>query len=239
MLKKLKNPLTRLWIEQIVKHDDREAAAELQKALVDFGQDLDVDGIVGPLTIQAIKRTNNSKLAKYILNSRQKTKPPKDAPKWVRIAYKELGVKEIPGKNKSNPRVEQYHNFVGLPWAEDDVPWCGSFMGFVMMKAGFKLPEHPYRALDWLNWGQETPANIPSYGAVAVKKRKGGGHVTLVVGISVDGNHVFCLGGNQNDAVTIAKYATTSFVSYRMPEGTRLNTNIPIMDHAPVVLSEA
>ena len=211
----LKNPITRLYVEELIECEDKDEARELQRALVGLGQRIMVDGDIGPITVAAIKRVNNKALARAILDAREHKKiVPTDRPPWIDAAYHELGIKECRGKGCSNPRVEQYHDAVGIAWAEDDVPWCGSFVGFCVLKAGLGLPEHPYRALSWLDWGRS--AHKPVYGAVAVKRRKGGGHVTFVVGQSADGRYLYCLGGNQNDAVNIARYRKEVFVDFRI-----------------------
>jgi uncharacterized protein (TIGR02594 family) len=232
----LKNPLTRVWVETIIQNNDKDTAKKLQRVLVDMGQNISTDGIIGPLTIEAIKNIDNKRMAELFIKKESVIAPNNKMPSWVKIAIEELGVKEAPGKRRSNPRVEQYHDTVGIPWAKDDIPWCGSFVGFVMKKAGFQLSKYPYRALDWLNWGRSVSS--PAYGAVAVKKRKGGGHVTIVVGISRDKKFIYGLGGNQNNAVTIAKYPVSVFKDFRIPDGTKPIYQIPIMNSPNEIVTE-
>ena len=210
---KLKNSLMRLYVEEALKCGDKETIKGIQRALRDMGKHLDVDGEIGPITIAAIKSVDNDELGKNILQSKTNPTIP-GMPAWIKIAIGELGVKEVRGEG-SNPRVETYHDVVGIAWAKDEVPWCGSFVGFCMLKAGYKLPEHPYRALSWLDYG--VSAHVPVFGAIAVKKRKGGGHVTFVVGRK--GDYLYCLGGNQHDAVNVAVYHISVFEDFRIPEG--------------------
>lgn len=217
IIDKIKNPITKLIIWDIVSTNNRKLAKVIQKALKNLGQNLEVDGDIGPITARAINSVNNKKLAREVLTILAGPKAlPKNGkiPKWVEVAIGELGVKEIPGKAKSNPRVEQYHDAVGLPWAEDDVPWCGSFVGFCFLAAGYDIPETAARALSWLKFG--VSAGKPVFGAVAVKKRRGGGHVTIVVG--KDGPWLYCIGGNQHDMVCVSKYHESVFIDYRIPE---------------------
>lgn len=211
----LGNPIMRLYIEELIECDDEHEIKEIQRALVNLGKDIMVDGEFGPITARAIKSVNNKRLAQEILDRR--IHPPADAPPWIAIALKELGTKEIPGKGGSNPRIEQYHDAVGLPWAKDDVPWCGAFVGFCMLKAGYDIPKTAARALSWMGWGFS--ADEPVFGAIAIKKRKGGGHVTFVVGR--EGDTLYCLGGNQHDAVNIARYPVGAFKDFRIPKGYR------------------
>lgn len=136
-------------------------------------------------------------------------------PAYLTIARGELGVKEIKGK-KHNKRVLKYHSVSG-GFATDEVPWCGSFVNWVMKEAGYETVSYPARALSWINFGYS--AHKPVLGAIAVKSRKGGGHVCFVVGISKKGKYIYCLGGNQGDAVTVRKYRATAFKDFRLPIG--------------------
>lgn len=135
-------------------------------------------------------------------------------PKWITLARKELGVHEVAGK-KTNKIIDNYHKSTGMLNWHDDIPWCGSFVNYIMKKAGYDTPKKPYRALSWLKFGKSS--GYPVLGAIAVKKRRGGGHVTFVVGISNDGRYIHCLGGNQNDSVKISTYKTNAFTDFRVP----------------------
>jgi uncharacterized protein (TIGR02594 family) len=70
-------------------------------------------------------------------------------------------------------------------------------------------------ALDWSDWGTKLAG--PAVGAFAPRKRKGGGHIVIVVGRDQDGN-LMCLGGNQSDAVNITPFEATRPVSFRWPK---------------------
>jgi len=150
-----------------------------------------VDGIMGPETRDAINRLK--------------------LPDWMKIGLNELGTKEIHGK-KHNPRVIFYHSFTG-EYSTDEIPWCGSFIAMCMRKSGIEPPKLAERALSWLNFGKSS--DRPKIGAVAVKGRKGGGHVGIVV--SIDGDYLYLLGGNQGDEVNIRKYRIDAFIDFRIP----------------------
>lgn len=146
--------------------------------------------------------------------------------KWVEIARKEIGVKEIKGR-KHNPRILEYWNtaFSAIgqkPWYRDDeTPWCGGFIGYVMAEAGLKhhIPKMFPRAAEWLNVG--TYLHKPAYGCIVVFSRRGGGHVGIVVGQDKYGN-LMVLGGNQGDMVSIKPFAKWRVTGYRWC-GTMLN----------------
>jgi hypothetical protein len=74
------------------------------------------------------------------------------------------------------------------------------------------LGTNPYWARNWLLFGQDVK---PVTGAVLVFERGSGGHVGCAVG--QDDSHFFVLGGNQSDAVTIARIAKSRLLGARWP----------------------
>ena len=134
------------------------------------------------------------------------------APDYVKIALKEVGIYEIPGKLHS-ARVLEYQSTTYGKYSDDETPWCGAFVSWVMKQAGInhglKTPE---RAKEWSNFGYAV--NEPSLGSIAVKSRVGGGHVCIVIGKQKDGK-LLCVGGNQNNEVNIHAYDKTVFESFR------------------------
>ncbi len=253
MIKDLKNPGSRVIIRLLQDTKGKEGIMIVQEALNRMGKNLLVDGIFGPVTTYAIKSVNNRLMHEEIEkllypelfetesdpfadNTTDETEDSDDIPLWVKIAYQELGTKEIIGVG-SNSRIMQYHSVAGGAGWTDDVPWCGSFLAFVITKAGLTPPKYPARALSWLKFG--VSSYIPVYGSIAVKKRRGGGHATLVVGRSKGGKYLYCLGGNQNDAVNIKKYPTSVFFDFRVPYGYMATKELPVMKGGDVVISEA
>jgi hypothetical protein len=53
---------------------------------------------------------------------------------WMRIAEKELGIKERP-KSAHEPRIIEYHSTTGR-FKDDETPWCSSFVNWVLAKLG-------------------------------------------------------------------------------------------------------
>ena len=97
-------------------------------------------------------------------------------------------------------------------------PWCGDFVETCIRMA---LPDEPmlgalgantYWARNWLLFGQ---AVQPITGAVLIFERGAGGHVGFNVG--QDDTHFYLLGGNQSDAVTIARIAKSRLLGARWP----------------------
>jgi len=133
-------------------------------------------------------------------------------PEYVKMVLKEIGIYEIVGKLHSQ-RVLEYQATTNGKYTDDETPWCGAFISWVMKQAGIahgiKVPE---RAKEWINFGYAV--NEPTIGSIAVKSRLGGGHVCIVVGKRKDGK-LLCVGGNQNNEVNIAVYDKSVFESFR------------------------
>ena len=143
---------------------------------------------------------------------------PRVAP-WMKTAMNEIGQKEIPGPKKANPRILEYHEASRAGWIKDDseegCAWCASFVSWVMKQNDYSLPLKAYKAKSWKNFGK--PIAKPIFGAIGVKSRKGGGHVAFVVGQSREGNHLYMLGGNQDDEVNIVNYKRDVWDKFVIP----------------------
>jgi len=146
---------------------------------------------------------------------------------WVAEARSWIGEKEIKGI-KHNPRIVGIWAAIGVPWfSDDETPWCASALTLWLkrgreqaLRLGLPIalptPAKPAAALSYLPYG--TALSRPAYGAIAVKKRKGGGHVGIVVGRYADGR-LAVLGANQDDQVKISPYRESDFVTFRWPTG--------------------
>jgi uncharacterized protein (TIGR02594 family) len=140
---------------------------------------------------------------------------------WMQHAIAELGVTRIPGPD-NNSRIMEYARFVGLQatWNnfDEDVPWQGLFVNFVLKKAGYdQFPSSPLAARAWKEWGVEL--DKPKFGALAVFWRISPASPTGLVGFVVeeDESSISILSGNQNDAVGIAKVPRSQLLGLRMP----------------------
>jgi uncharacterized protein (TIGR02594 family) len=135
---------------------------------------------------------------------------------WLEIAKKEIGVKEVPGSG-NNDRILQYHRATSLKATQDSVPWCSSFVCWVMERAGY-VSTRSARARSWEHWGEALTE--PKEGAIAVLWRKnpqsGAGHVGWYCG-EKDGK-IKLLGGNQNNSVNYSWYPKERVLSYRWPD---------------------
>ena len=174
---------------------DKNSVKTLQNYLLQMGAVLPkfgIDGDLGKETKEAIDSLN--------------------IPEYVKIALKEVGVKEIAG-GVHNLRVLEYQATTSGKYTDDETPWCGAFISWVMKQAGIKHNiKIPERAKEWANFGYKV--DEPELGSIAIKSRVGGGHVCIVVGQRADGK-LYCIGGNQNNQVNIAVYAKEVFETFR------------------------
>jgi uncharacterized protein (TIGR02594 family) len=134
-------------------------------------------------------------------------------PHWMPIAWRELGTHEVVGP-AVNPRIVDYHQATTLKATDDEVPWCSAFACWVMREAHVPTPRSAAARL-WLPWGQTADER---YGAIAVLKRGNNptqGHVGLL--IDADGASVWLLGGNQGDAVSVARFDRSRLLGLRWP----------------------
>lgn len=130
---------------------------------------------------------------------------------WIVEATKHIGLKEIPGP-KHNQTILQWVKNLGGWFTDDETPWCGTFIAQCLKEAGRGVPKHWYRALAYETYG--TRLAKPAYGCIGVMARKGGGHVTFIVGETKDGKYLVGLGGNQSNAVNLMKFEKSRFTAF-------------------------
>lgn len=119
---------------------------------------------------------------------------------------------------KNNPIVVSMFALSGHPEVKtDSTPWCAAFVGYCLKKAGLKNTGTLW-ALHYAKYGVKL--REPVVGAIATKKRNGGGHVFFVV--DFDDDYVWGLGGNQGDRVSVVRYRRSEIVSFNWPDGITL-----------------
>ena len=126
------------------------------------------------------------------------------SPKILVEAVKHIGVEEIVG-SKHNPVILAWAKALGLEkvYTNDEIPWCGLFVGYCAHAAGVQVVNKPLWALSWANYGNKV--DEPMLGDILTFKRDGGGHVGFYVGEDKDCFHV--LGGNQANEVCVTRIA--------------------------------
>jgi uncharacterized protein (TIGR02594 family) len=131
----------------------------------------------------------------------------------MKVAEKEIGVKERKGP-ADNPRIVEYHSVTTLRAKDDEVPWCSSFVCWVMEQYGITSSKSA-RARDWLKWG--FPLGHPIYGSIVIFDRGHGmGHVGFFLGFN--GKKLRILGGNQADAVNVQEFPPEKVLGVRWPD---------------------
>lgn len=139
-------------------------------------------------------------------------------PPWIDHAFRHVGLREIPGK-RDNPIIVKWLKELKAWWAEDDTPWCGTFIAHCLKESGLTVPKHWYRAKAYASYGTpvvKVAASIP-LGSIAVKSRRGGGHVFFPVARSQDGKTIYGLGGNQSNMVNIVAFPLSVIDDVRWP----------------------
>lgn len=136
---------------------------------------------------------------------------------WMNEATKLMGTKEIPGP-KSNPVIvdwaEKVGGFTESYYKSDDIPWCGLFVAHCINESGIDIGiKNPLSAREWNKFGIKAS---PSYGAIMVFSRNGGGHVGFYVSEDKETYHI--LGGNQSDMVNVTKLTKDRFLGARWPK---------------------
>lgn len=147
--------------------------------------------------------------------------------KLLQVAFKELGQTEIPG-SEHNPRIVAYaeqSNFPGI--RDDETPWCCIFVNFCCDELNYERSGKA-NARSWLQVGEKPtaakPGDIVIFWRESIHSWKG--HVGFYLGHSADRKKVFCIGGNQGNAVSIAAYDAGKVLGIRRV-GAEIQLEIP------------
>lgn len=205
---------------------------DIQRRLKALGHDPGpLDGVRGRLTIAAIRSFQAScglvpdglvgpKTAAKLFPERASLPAAALVPQlrpWHAEAVRLLGTREGRGK-ADNPRILRWAEALHIGFRHDATAWCGLFVAHCIAASlpDEPLPTNPLAARNWLAFGQRCE---PGMGAVLVfwrGSRTGWqGHVGFYAGEDRDAFHV--LGGNQSDAVSIARIARTRLIGARWP----------------------
>ena len=189
--------------------DQTDAIRLIQSGLDKLGHSPGaIDGKWGVRTARALKQLLSA-------NGRSAALAPPGPLPWITEAKTALGRNEARDRSWLMDWLKRDGRSLGDPSKN---PWCGDFVETCIRMA---LPDepllgalgtNPYWARNWLLFGQETK---PVTGAVLIFERGPGGHVGFAVG--QDDTHFYVLGGNQSDAVTIARIAKSRLLGARWP----------------------
>lgn len=140
---------------------------------------------------------------------------------WAKKEWS-ANIKELPGKEKNNPKIVWYHSFTTLRATDDETPWCSAFMCAAAVMGGGYPGTRSAAAISWEKYGVEIALENAQKGDILIFKRKdaqnpSARHVTFLHDVYMkDGKKVIeCLGGNQSNSVCIAKYKVEELVAVR------------------------
>jgi len=139
------------------------------------------------------------------------------APKMLVEALKHYGIMEHVGKG-SNVDITKWAKEVGVSgwYTDDDIPWCGLFVGVVAKRSGYPFSASKLLAArEWISWGTQVPKGREMLWDILVFQRPSGGHVGFYVGENDNAFLVF--GGNQSNAVGFAWIAKERLLDARRP----------------------
>ncbi|PVZ79395.1 hypothetical protein C9426_33715 [Serratia sp. S1B] len=142
---------------------------------------------------------------------------------WMKVALEEA--KRWAGKTEVIiTESVNYHQIVGVHFDSligDDKPWCASFINYCLITS---VPRYPKCISPADSLAFSTDRNnfkrisAPVFGAIAVYTRPGGGHCSLVYGLSSARNgNIIVLGGNQSDQINFVDRSTRRLVGYFVP----------------------
>lgn len=143
------------------------------------------------------------------------------APSILVEALKHVGTLEHKDA-ANNPSIIKWAEEIGGKVADvykaDSIPWCGLFMAIVVKRArGMQeVVKDPLWALNWGTYGVHAEQAKLGDILVFVRKTTTGataGHVGIYVGEDTTAYHV--LGGNQSDAVSLARVAKSRLYTIR------------------------
>ncbi len=112
----------------------------------------------------------------------------------------------------SNDLVADARKYIGTNPTGRRSLWCGAFMDKILRDTGHKGGGN--LALGYAKYGRRISG--PQVGAIAVLRRRGGGHVGVVAGIDPNGNPII-ISGNHNHTVAESVYPRHRIVAYVVP----------------------
>lgn len=187
-----------------------------------------VDGIRGRMTINAVKRFQEASglvpdgiVGPLTLGELFSSSPSVgiDSIPWFEEAKRLVGLAEDPRSGASNPDVVALAEIVDeIDYKSDDIPWCGLFVAHCISLSlpDEPIPNNPLGARNWGGFGVQCTPQIGSIMTFWRGKRTGWkGHVGFFAG--EESGHFLVLGGNQGNAVNVARYPKERFLESRWP----------------------
>lgn len=174
------------------------------------------DGVRGPITDRMLMKAADEGKLKVVEAPKQLLPDAVTDLPWMAEAKRLLGRHE----SRDNGWLKSWLKSDGKTLGDPaKLPWCGDFVETCIRLAlpGEPFPgalgQNPYWARNWLGLGVATSL---TYGAILVFERgPSSGHVGFAVG--QDDSNLFVLGGNQSNAVTVARLEKRRLLGARWP----------------------
>jgi uncharacterized protein (TIGR02594 family) len=184
---------------------------EVQAALIALGFKPGlIDGIAGPKTWEALQDALRAA-------GKPRRPHPKPPPPWHEKLLRRKGLQEARDRGKLMSWLRSDGETLGDP---AKLPWCGNAIEtcIALTLPDEQLPGNPYLARNWLKLGGSLA--IPALGCALVfwrgSKAGTSGHVGLYAGEDAQG-YLHVLGGNQSNAITIARLDKSRLLGLRGP----------------------
>ncbi|MBO6886070.1 MAG: TIGR02594 family protein [Marivita sp.] len=146
------------------------------------------------------------------------------------IARSYIGTTEGPGP-ADNPIIMEMYASVGHDWVEhDSVAWCAAFVGHCLERAGIRSTRK-LTARSYLEWGVPVEVADAQRGDIGVIPRGSSswqGHVFFID--RIEGQWLWGLGGNQDDAVNMKRYPVSKLLGVRRAGGVTSNVIMSVRD---------
>lgn len=140
--------------------------------------------------------------------------------KLLNFAASRYGLTEIAG-DSSNSQVLQFFSETGHPEIlDDETSWCSAYLNWCAKNVNLIGCDSAsgLAAKSWLSVGEEVLGE-PKTGDIVVfwreNKNSWQGHVSIFINEDPQSHKVFCLGGNQDDKVTVKAYPSEQVLGYR------------------------
>lgn len=137
-------------------------------------------------------------------------------PRYIVEAESLIGTHEVSGKAASKDILSLWADAGLEPTSTDEDPWCAAFVGGTLVRAN-KPGTKSALARSYLQYGDKL--RKPEQYCIGVMKRGNStwqGHVGYVM--KFDDSHIWLLGGNQSNAVSIQKYPRSQFLGFVKPK---------------------
>jgi uncharacterized protein (TIGR02594 family) len=118
----------------------------------------------------------------------------------------------LSGGFSGNDLVATARKYIGTNPTGRRTLWCGAFMDKVLRDTGHKGGGN--LAMAYAHYGRRVSG--PQVGAIAVIRRRGGGHVGVVAGVDPNGNPIV-ISGNHNRTTAESVYPRSRVVAYVVP----------------------